>query len=667
MFETDDKENVQLHTHGKLHTSPSPKRLKTTRDTMHSQAASAPLPLSLYHLFNQDAETKAKTLTWINQELMTCKTHTLAQEIENTKLENQLRRLQEEEALNRDQLEELKRHQQESLEMLLHNYEVKQKRMQLEYESKVDNLKETISDKVETIIREKREKTQKEYEEASTSVQDLKTLLEKTKRNHLLQLQRLRQDHEKRLKDMRKAQQDEAERVKVETDAVNESITNKQEALRILKSTLDSLNSQLGRAQLKVDQLRTKLLSKEASIEVIRLEIDKKQRHISTFEAYFANAERDIASINAEIATVKARYPQLDQERRMLHNRLQELKGNIRVFCRVRPPTKNEKLAEMVFPEQNAFDNEGKQLLGVSRLELGFEYSSHRREAHNFTFDKVFGPKATNNEVFQELSQLIQSSLDGYNVCVFAYGQTGSGKTWTMSHEDGVIPQSVAKIFDDIDELKEEGWTYKVDSQLVEIYNDTIVDLIGPGGAKHEIKHDDVARETTITNVASVAIRGKAHALQVMSKALAKRSTASTMANDRSSRSHSISILKLRGKNAKTGESCRGTLNLIDLAGSERLNASQAKGERLRETQAINKSLSCLGDVIHSLSQKQSQARSSHHTPYRNSKLTYLLKHSLGGDSKTLMFVNISPLAKNFGETISSLRFATKVNSTSLN
>lgn len=120
---------------------------------------------------------------------------------------------------------------------------------------------------------------------------------------------------------------------------------------------------------------------------------------------------------------------------------------------------------------------------------------------------------------------------------------------------------------------------------------------------------------------------------------------------------YSVFTLRLAGKNSITDESSEGVLNLIDLAGSERLSQSGATGDRLRETQAINKSLSCLGDVIYAIANKDP------HVPYRNSKLTYLLQNSLGGNSKTLMFVNISPLMSNFNETLCSLRFATKVNS----
>ena len=127
--------------------------------------------------------------------------------------------------------------------------------------------------------------------------------------------------------------------------------------------------------------------------------------------------------------------------------------------------------------------------------------------------------------------------------------------------------------------------------------------------------------------------------------------------NDRSSRSHSVFQIKIKGINKITGQCATGLLNLIDLAGSERLNQSQATGARLTETQHINKSLACLGDVISALGQE-----SAKHVPYRNSKLTFLLQNCLGGNSKTLMFVNCSPMAKDMSETLSSLRFATKVN-----
>jgi kinesin family member C1 len=153
------------------------------------------------------------------------------------------------------------------------------------------------------------------------------------------------------------------------------------------------------------------------------------------------------------------------------------------------------------------------------------------------------------------------------------------------------------------------------------------------------------------------------HQLQeLMNVAARSRSVASTKMNAVSSRSHSVFMLKLQGYNEDSGAEVHGSLNLCDLAGSERLDRSGANSDlkRLKETQAINKSLSCLGDVFNALAQKSS------HVPYRNSKLTYLLQDCLSGDGKALMFVNLSPTTMSSNESLCSLRFAQRVNQVEL-
>ena len=240
---------------------------------------------------------------------------------------------------------------------------------------------------------------------------------------------------------------------------------------------------------------------------------------------------------------------------------------------------------------------------------------------HPFAFDRVFGPRSNNQDVFEEISQLVQSALDGYNVCIFCYGQTGSGKTYTMSSNDGMIPLAVKQIYDTAKSLEEKGWKYKMEGSFIEVYNEVLNDLLGKADEfdkkKHEIKHDMAKGKTTITDVTTVDLDSPGKVDSILQRATANRSVASTKANERSSRSHSVFILKLIGENSVTSEKSEGTLNLVDLAGSERLAHSGATGERLKETQSINKSLSCLGDVIGALG----QGKEGGHVPYRNSKV----------------------------------------------
>jgi len=174
---------------------------------------------------------------------------------------------------------------------------------------------------------------------------------------------------------------------------------------------------------------------------------------------------------------------------------------------------------------------------------------------------------------------------------------------------------------------------------------------------KYEIKHDPKTNETWVTNLAVVKVNTPEQVHELLSIASKNRSTAATELNARSSRSHSVFRLQLSGANNITSEKHEGILNLIDLAGSECLTQSKATGTTKTETIHINKSLTCLGDVISALANK------TKHVPYRNSKLTFLLTNCLGGNSKTLMFVNVNPTPDNFKQSLSALRFATKVNS----
>ena len=217
--------------------------------------------------------------------------------------------------------------------------------------------------------------------------------------------------------------------------------------------------------------------------------------------------------------------------------------------------------------------------------------------------------------VFEEISQLVQSAMDGYNVCVFAYGQTGSGKTFTMEgglafEEDetelGMIPRTLKKIFEEQIKLREKGWEYKLQvrdcfyvyrfvkmnfqASFLEIYNEEIKCLLtnDPGNTKYEIKmikSDDNDKELHVTNLKVEDVTGQAQIASMIKRARKNRAWAKTLCNERSSRSHSVFMMKIMGENSATTETCCSTLNLVDLAGSERIKESGSEGQRLTEAQ----------------------------------------------------------------------------------
>ncbi|KAI8071719.1 P-loop containing nucleoside triphosphate hydrolase protein [Gongronella butleri] len=396
-------------------------------------------------------------------------------------------------------------------------------------------------------------------------------------------------------------------------------------------------------------------------------------KKIEETDSTLMERQRKLESLKETIGALRKRRFDIDSEllheeklRRKMHNTLQELKGNIRVFCRMRPALSSEVGDDKSAVVATRFHGDHHDKMDLTENVIVSNVTGKRAaKQHRFQFDKAFGPDTTQTACFEEISQLVQSALDGYHVCIFAYGQTGSGKTYTMQgdkQDAGMIPRAVHQIYDVATQLNERGWHYDMHGQFLEIYNETIHDLLGNvsdyGKIKHDIRHEKNGK-TTVTDMTIVHLDSPAKVKMMLRKASQQRATGATLLNERSSRSHSVFILRISGHNTKTNERTSGVLNLIDLAGSERLALSGSTGDRLTETKAINKSLSCLGDVIHALASNKEGG----YIPYRNSKLTYLLQNSLGGNSKTLMFVNISPLTEHIGETLCSLRFASKVNS----
>ncbi|KAL9433263.1 hypothetical protein AB3S75_028149 [Citrus x aurantiifolia] len=358
------------------------------------------------------------------------------------------------------------------------------------------------------------------------------------------------------------------------------------------------------------------------------------------------------------LAGAAENYHAVLAENRRLFNEVQDLKGNIRVYCRIRPflPGQTKKQTTIEYIGENGeliFGNPSKPGKDGQRM---------------FKFNKVFGPDATQAEVFSDTQPLIRSVLDGYNVCIFAYGQTGSGKTYTMSgpsgpHEEdwGVNYRALNDLFN-LSQNRRSSIMYEVAVQMVEIYNEQVRDLLTNDGSQRKLGIMSTSQPNglAVPDASMHPVTSTEDVLELMDIGLKNRAIGATALNERSSRSHSVVTVHVRGKDLKTGIPLHGNLHLVDLAGSERVDRSEATGDRLKEAQHINKSLSALGDVIFALAQK------SPHVPYRNSKLTQVLQSSLGGQAKTLMLVQLNPDVNSYSESLSTLKFAERVSGVEL-
>ncbi|PHH90648.1 hypothetical protein CDD83_3053 [Cordyceps sp. RAO-2017] len=547
-------------------------------------------------------------------------------------------------------------------------------KQQWDHSRTVDDLERRHREATDGLERRHREAVGDMERRHRTTVEDLRLELTKSKEQESMELQQridsLTRQHQQELEDERQKKDREVQEVRTrmgnEHQDMGLALQRKDREAKDLQTQVDSLRTELEREKSLNGHLQTNMSELSASNTTLEAKINSLKSHVEFLESDSKAQSDSFASMEARLQDAlraadeaKQKLIKEETERRILFNKYQELKGNIRVMCRVRPALGGSEgeVAGMSFP-----DDKTSAEIVLAGPEEKSSLGAVTRKNHPFEFDRVFAPGTQNEEIFGEISQLVQSALDGYNVCIFCYGQTGSGKTFTMSSDDGMIPRATHMIYDTMTKLKEKSWEYTMDGSFVEVYNEELHDLLSPAHEgrprKLEIRHDEARRQTAILNCKSVQLNSASSVERILEEAQSNRSVAATKANERSSRSHSVFILKLVGENSATGERCEGTLNLVDLAGSERLKHSQAEGERMRETQSINKSLSCLGDVIEAL------GRGSGHVPYRNSKLTHLLQYSLGGNSKTLMFVMVSPLEVHLKETLTSLRFATKVHNT---
>eukprot|EP00948_MAST-09A_sp_MAST-9A-sp1_P002262 g2262.t1 len=473
----------------------------------------------------------------------------------------------------------------------------------------------------------------------------------------------------------------------------------------MLQKANSVLETSLKEAHRQADCLRTELTTVREHLEKTEPSSSKEHLEAMTKMAVelesLRHVEKDAGQVHKKLKAAQAKIKKLESEifqgemqRRKMHDKIQELKGNVRVLVRVRPLKANTDSSE----ESVQCDKVHSTINVLEKIHKPDESSNSRSSAYDFSFDSVFDGTSSQSEVFDEVSTFVQSSLDGYNVCIFAFGQTGSGKTFTMQgvgegDQRGIIPRSVEKILEQVAKLSQGGWSYKLEVSILELYNEKLKDLLANSKTKQTTKqsstmstkqsssnsnHEDTATTSTssnhnltirsnstsidVVNLSSHPVDSANEIYRLLRRANKTRSVARTNMNEHSSRSHLVFILRLKGTNAKRKIVTNGLLSLVDLAGSERLARSAVQGKHLKEAVHINKSLSCLVDVFTALKKK------SGHIPYRNSKLTHLLQNCLSnkGRGKTLMMVNIAPEIDSRPETLCSLRFAKQANQTEL-
>jgi len=358
----------------------------------------------------------------------------------------------------------------------------------------------------------------------------------------------------------------------------------------------------------------------------------------------------------------------IDGVSRTLDDKYGAVSPKIKVAVRIRPF--NEK--EIVNKSENCVDIIPSQKQVIMKDKDG----GAKGFVYDFVYNSVKEKDGTQEKIFRDLRFFIDNAIMGYNSSVFAYGQTGSGKTFTMMgtpKSPGLIPRGCETLFSDI--KKKQAMKIEVDASYLEIYMDKIYDLLAVSKTSKRGKRSRKAdrkrrtklpirfnakRGAYVEGLTTHTVASFSDIKALMDAGLKNRTIAETGMNRMSSRSHCIFTLTVKTEmriksNEVTAELVTASINLIDLAGSERVNKTGVFGTRLEELKKINKSLSALGDVISALSQNHK------FVPYNNSVLTTLLKESLGGNSKTIMIATISPTMENFQESLSTLRYASRV------
>jgi len=407
----------------------------------------------------------------------------------------------------------------------------------------------------------------------------------------------------KKLKESNQAQ-DQIEKLKAEhalaiaahDKTTSEKLNELLKEIGIHKGTIGKLTEENNNMKDEITKLEKK--STILSENIKRLEAEK----VKIGDVYTKNKtlEEEVDKLKTQLGQLKTDYTEMENkykdsmtQRKKLHNIIEDIKGKIRVYCRVRPISQEE-------------IKKGSTSIVNITDEFTLKVDT-RNGPKAFTFDSVFGPGSTQEKVFEDTKRLIQSAVDGYNVCIFAYGQTGAGKSFTIqgnASNPGIAPRSFKELYRILSGMN--NYTYKVECYMIELYLDSLSDLLLPKNQKKDAQHLDIKEDVKgMIYIQGATKREINNADDLMNKleiGLNERKTSATDMNANSSRSHLVFSILVECVNKQTSQRTLGKISFVDLAGSERADKAGTSAERLKEGRAINKSLTELGNVIMALS-----------------------------------------------------------------
>ncbi|KAI1399075.1 P-loop containing nucleoside triphosphate hydrolase protein [Hypoxylon fuscum] len=419
-------------------------------------------------------------------------------------------------------------------------------------------------------------------------------------------------------------------------------------------------NAEMGRTlaakQTEIDRLTQELGTSNEREEVLLREAQYAEGEALDYQRHLRYQDDSLRDYNDQIGLLEGKLRTEEARRRDLFEQVQMLRGTIRAVCRIRPiGVDKDKLLEYKTETGKFHGHPATLIVNEDRI-VGGQVKTEWSDAYDF--ERVFLPKETTQDVFEEINNFAQSFLDGKKVCIFCYGQSGTGKTYTMSHycdaghrvegmhyqDDGIIPRLNTMLFEERARLEQHGSTMQIEGCCYEIYNNDLWLLKAEGSEKKTILANNGVKDPEFMSLDTMS-----NFDTLVKVGMKNRHFGKTDLNDKSSRSHFIITLKTTV--TTDSETYGGLLHLVDLAGSERRNEANTAGAASREGTQINQSLSALGNVFRDLA--------SDRKPFcRGNKLTELLEPSLQRDCMTLMMVMISPLKEHWSTTKNVLGFA---------